>query len=86
MARRPGGGGDFDRMLDAFGPAARNISRRFRGLGLIMVLLVIGLILVIWLGTGIYQVDNRRFRNSQAVWPGSSPDEPGTTLALAHAD
>ena len=57
MARRPGGGGDFDRMLDAFGPAARNISRRFRGLGLIMVLLVIGLILVIWLGTGIYQVD-----------------------------
>ena len=33
MARRPGGG-DFDRMLDAFGPAARNISRRFRGLGL----------------------------------------------------
>lgn len=56
MARRPGGG-DFDRMLDAFGPAARNISRRFRGLGLIMVLLVIGLILVIWLGTGIYQVD-----------------------------
>ncbi len=57
MARRPGGGGDFDRMLDAFGPAARNISRRFRGLGLIMVLLMIGLILVIWLGTGIYQVD-----------------------------
>ena len=44
-------------MLDAFGPAARNITRRFRGLGLIMVLLVIGLILVIWLGTGIYQVD-----------------------------
>ena len=56
MARRPGGG-DFDRVIDAFGPAARSITRRFRGLGLIMVFLVIGLILVIWLGTGIYQVD-----------------------------
>lgn len=57
MARRPGGGGDFDRMVDALGPTARRLSRRFRGLGLILVLLVIGLVIVIWLGTGIYQVD-----------------------------
>lgn len=57
MARRPTGGGDFDRMLEQFGPAARNLSRRFRGLGGLIVLLVIGLIVVIWLATGIYQVD-----------------------------
>lgn len=56
MARRPGGGSDFDRMLESFGPAARNLSRRFRGLGLILILLVVGLIVVIWLATGIYQV------------------------------
>jgi len=44
-------------MLDVFGPTARNLTRRFRGLGGLLVLLVIGLILVIWMGTGIYQVD-----------------------------
>ncbi len=57
MARRPTGGGDFDRMLEQFGPAARNLSRRFRGLGGLVVVLVIGLIVIIWLATGIYQVD-----------------------------
>ncbi|MEE9248479.1 MAG: FtsH protease activity modulator HflK [Dehalococcoidia bacterium] len=57
MARRPGGGSDFDRMLESFGPAARNLSRRFRGLGFILIMLVVGLIVVIWLATGIYQVD-----------------------------
>lgn len=56
MARRPGGGSDFDRMLESFGPAARNLSRRFRGLGFILAILVVGLIVVIWLATGIYQV------------------------------
>ncbi|MFQ5874155.1 MAG: FtsH protease activity modulator HflK [Dehalococcoidia bacterium] len=84
MARRPTGGSDFDRMLEAFGPTARNLSRRFRGLGGILILLVVGLILVIWLATGIYQVDTgqvgvvRRFGREVAItdpglhwhWPG----------------
>ena len=77
MARRPTGGGDFDRMLEQFGPAARNLSRRFRGLGGLVVLLVIGLIVIIWLATGIYQVDTgqmgvvRRFgREVGATDPG----------------
>ena len=83
MARRPGGG-DFDRMMDSFGPAARNLTRRFRGLGGILILLVVALIIIIWLATGIYQVDTgqlgvvRRFGEQVAIvdpglhwhWPG----------------
>ncbi|MEE9198400.1 MAG: FtsH protease activity modulator HflK [Dehalococcoidia bacterium] len=73
MARRPSGGGDFDRMLESLGPVARNLRKRFRGLGGILILLAVGLIVVIWLATGIYQVDTgsvgvvRRFGEEVAI-------------------
>jgi membrane protease subunit HflK len=84
MARRPTGGSDFERVIDAFGPTARNLTRRFRGLGGIIVLLIVGLVVIIWLATGIYQVDTgqigvvRRFGREVATadsglhwhWPG----------------
>lgn len=84
MARRPTGGSDFERVIDAFGPTARNLTRRFRGLGGIIVLLIVGLVVIIWLATGVYQVDTgqigvvRRFGREVAVadpglhwhWPG----------------
>ena len=84
MARRPTGGSDFDRVIDAFGPTARNLTRRFRGLRGIIILLGIGLVVIIWLATGTYQVDTgqvgivRRFGEEVAVqgsglhwhWPG----------------
>jgi len=77
MARRPGGGSDFDRMLESFGPAARNLSRRFRGLGLILAVLVVGLIVVIWLATGIYQVNTGEIGVVRVFGKESNQTTPG---------
>jgi len=71
-------------MLDSFGPTARSLSRRFRGLGGLLVLLAVALIVTVWLATGIYQVETgdlgvvRRFGKAVAIvdpglhwhWPG----------------